>query len=123
MAQITAARYYNKKHKDMSYNVRDEVLLSSRNIRTRRACKKFNNRFISLFRVMEKVNRNTYKLNLLKRYERLYKTFGVTLLEFYRRREGQEPLKPVKIDDKKEWLINSVLEARKSHNKRMFLVR
>jgi hypothetical protein len=83
MAQITAAKYYNKKHKDMSYNVRNEILLFSRNIRTRRAYKKFNNRFISLFRVMEKVDRNTYKLNLLKRYGRLHKTFDVTLLEPY----------------------------------------
>jgi hypothetical protein len=83
MTQITAAKYYNKKHKDMSYNVRNEILLFSRNIRTRRACKKFNNRFISSFRVMEKVNRNIYKLNLLKQYERLHKTFGVTLLESY----------------------------------------
>jgi hypothetical protein len=83
MAQTTAAKYYNKKHKNISYNVEDEVLLSSRNIRTRRACKKLNDRFISPFRVMEKVNRNTYKLNLLKRYGRLHKTFGVILLEPY----------------------------------------
>jgi hypothetical protein len=102
MAQITAAKYYNKKHKDMSYNVRDEILLSSRNIRTRRAYKKLNDRFIGLFRIMEKVSRNTYKLNLFKRYKRLHKTFGVALLEFYRRREGQEPPKPVEIDDEKE---------------------
>jgi hypothetical protein len=59
------------------------MLLSSRNIRTRRAYKKFNNRFISPFRVIEKVNRNTYKLNLLKRYKRLHRTFDVTLLEPY----------------------------------------
>jgi hypothetical protein len=83
MAQITAAKYYNKKHKDMSYNVGDEILLSSRNIRTRRAYKKLNDRFIGLFRVMKKVGRNTYKLNLLKRYGRLHKTFDVTLLEPY----------------------------------------
>jgi hypothetical protein len=83
MAQITAAKYYNKKYKNISYNVGDEVLLFSRNIRTRRAYKKLNNRFISLFRVMKKVSRNTYKFNLLKRYERLYKTFGVTLLKPY----------------------------------------
>jgi hypothetical protein len=102
MAQTVAAKYYNKKHKDISYNVRDEVLLFSRNIRTRRACKKFNNRFISSFRVIEKVGRNIYKLNLLKRYERLHKTFGVILLELYQRREEQEPLKPVKINDEKK---------------------
>jgi hypothetical protein len=83
MTQIITAKYYNKKHKDMSYNVKDEVLLFSRNIRTRRAYKKLNDRFISLFRVIEKVNRNIYKLNLFKRYERLHKTFGVTLLEPY----------------------------------------
>jgi hypothetical protein len=83
MTQTTAAKYYNKKYKNISYNVGDEMLLSSRNIRTRRACKKLNDRFISPFRVMEKVSRNTYKLNLLKRYKRLHKTFGVTLLEPY----------------------------------------
>jgi hypothetical protein len=83
MAQTAAAKYYNKKYKDISYNVGDEILLFSRNIRTRRACKKLNNRFINPFQVMEKVSRNTYKLNLLKRYERLYKTFDVTLLELY----------------------------------------
>jgi hypothetical protein len=32
---------------------------------------------------MEKVNRNIYKLNLFKRYERLYKTFDVILLKLY----------------------------------------
>jgi hypothetical protein len=78
-----AAKYYNKKHKDMSYNVGDEVLLFSRNIRTRRAYKKLDDRFISLFRVIEKVGRNAYKLNLLKRYGRFYRTFGVALLEPY----------------------------------------
>jgi hypothetical protein len=83
MTQITAAKYYNKKLKDMSYNVRNEILLFSRNIRTRRACKKFNDRFISPFRVMKKVSKNAYKLDLLKRYERLHRTFGVILLKPY----------------------------------------
>jgi hypothetical protein len=67
----------------MSYNVRDEILLFSRNIRTRKVYKKFNDRFISLFRVMKKDNKNIYKFNLFKRYERLYKTFDVTLLKLY----------------------------------------
>jgi hypothetical protein len=99
------------------------VLLSSRNIRTRRACKKLDDRFIGPFRVVGKVGRNAYKLNLPKRYGRLHRTFGVTLLEPYRRREGQEPPEPVEIDDEEEWLVDSVLEARKSRGKRMFLVR
>jgi hypothetical protein len=83
MIQITAAKYYNKKHKNISYNVRDEILLFSRNIHTRKVCKKLNDRFISLFQVIEKVSKNTYKLNLFKRYGRLHKTFGVTLLKLY----------------------------------------
>jgi hypothetical protein len=66
MAQIIAAKYYNKKHRNISYNVGNEILLFSRNIRTRKTYKKVNNRFINLFRVMKKVNKNTYKLNLFK---------------------------------------------------------
>jgi hypothetical protein len=122
-AQAAAENYYNKKHKDMSYKVGDEVLLSSRYIRTRRACKKLDDRFLGPFRIVEAIGKNAYKLDLPKQYGRIHRTFGVALLEPYHRREGQEPPPPVEIEDEEEWLVDSVLDARVSHGKRMFLVR
>jgi hypothetical protein len=56
----------------MFYKVGDEVLLSSRYIYTRRVCKKLNNRFLSLFQIIEVINKNAYKLDLLKQYKRIY---------------------------------------------------
>jgi chromobox protein 5 len=47
----------------------------------------------------------------------------VALLEPYHRRDGQEPPPPVEIDDAEHWLVDSVLDTRKSKGKRMFLVR
>jgi hypothetical protein len=107
----------------MFYKVSDEVLLSSRYIRTRRACKKLDDRFLGPFRIVEAIGKNAYKLDLPKQYGRIHRTFGVALLEPYHRREGQEPPPPVEIEDEEEWLVDSVLDARVSHGKRMFLVR
>ena len=47
----------------------------------------------------------------------------MALLEPYSRREGQEPPLPIEIDDTEEWLVESVLDARESQGKRMFLIR
>jgi hypothetical protein len=122
-AQTAAAEYYNRKHKDMSFKVGDEVLLSSRYIRTRRACKKLDNRFLGPFKIVEAIGKNAYRLDLPKQYGRIHRTFGVALLEPYSRREGQEPPPPIEINDTEEWLVDSVLDARESQGKRMFLVR
>jgi hypothetical protein len=122
-AQAAAAKYYNRKHKDILFRVGDEVLLSSRYIRTRRACKKLDDRFLGPFRIVEAIGKNAYRLDLPKHYGRLHRTFGVALLEPYTRREGQEPPPPVEIEGDEEWLVDSVLDTRLSHGKRMYLVR
>jgi hypothetical protein len=107
----------------MFYKVSDEVLLSSRYIRTRRVYKKLNDRFLGPFRIVEVISKNAYKLDLPKQYERIHRIFSIALLEPYHRREGQESPSPIKIEDEEEWLVNNVLDARVSHGKRMFLVR
>jgi hypothetical protein len=43
---------------------------------------------------------NAYELKLSKIYERLHRTFLVSLLEPYSRREGEEPPGPVDLDKK-----------------------
>jgi hypothetical protein len=58
-------------------------MLSSRNIRIRKASKKLADKFLSPFRVIVIRGKNIYKLELLKSYRRIHRTFHVTLLELY----------------------------------------
>ena len=49
----------------LQYKPRDKVLLDSRNIKTIRLIKKFNNKWLSPFEVDSKVGASIYKLKLL----------------------------------------------------------
>ena len=50
----------------LQYKPRDKVLLDSRNIKTTRPTKKFNNKWLSPFEVDSKVGASVYKLKLLQ---------------------------------------------------------
>jgi hypothetical protein len=116
-------KFYNKKHKDQSYRINDEVMLSSKNIRMRKAFKKLADKFLDPFKIKAIVGRNAYKLDLLKSYRRIHPTFHVTLLEPYRRREGVVLPEPIDINDEEEWEVEEVLDECVSHGKRLFLMR
>jgi hypothetical protein len=63
-------RFYNKKHKDMTFRLGDEVLLSSRHIRMQRPSKKLADKFLGPFRIITYIGKNTYKLDLLLKYKK-----------------------------------------------------
>jgi hypothetical protein len=48
--------------------------------------------------VSKSVSSNAYELELPKAYKRLYRTFPVSLLEPYSRREGEESPKSIDLD-------------------------
>jgi hypothetical protein len=77
------AKFYNRHRKGRSYVIRDEVMLSSRNIRMRKVSKKLADKFLSLFRVIAIQGKNAYELELPKSYRRIHRTFHVALLEPY----------------------------------------
>ena len=62
----TMKKYYNC-YSDpfLQYKLGDKVLLDSRNIKTTRLTKKFDNKWLSPFEVDSKVGASTYKLKLL----------------------------------------------------------
>jgi hypothetical protein len=98
-------------------------MLSSRNIRMRRASKKLTDKFLGLFRVIAIRGKNAYKLELPKSYSRIHPTFHVTLLEPYQRREGVKLPEPIKIDGEDEWEVERILDTRVVRKKRLFLMR
>ena len=50
----------------LQYKSRDKILLNSKNIKTTRLIKKFNNKWLSPFEIDSKVGVSTYKLKLLQ---------------------------------------------------------
>jgi hypothetical protein len=116
-------RFYNKKHKDMTFRLGNEVLLSSRHIRTRRPSKKLIDKFLGPFRIIACIGKNAYKLDLPPKYGRIHPTFPVAFLEPYRRRDGVEPPAPIDIEGEEEWTVDQILDEREARGERTFLVR
>ena len=98
-------------------------MLSSRNIRMRKASKKLADKHLGPRKVIAIRGKNAYELELPKSYGRIHSTFHVALLEPYQRREGVELPKAVEIAGEEEWEVERILDARVTHKKRMYLVR
>jgi hypothetical protein len=122
-AQETSKKYYNKKHKQRFYRISSEVLLSSRNLKLRKLCKKLTDRFVGPFQVMEAVGENAYRLRLPKEYSRLYSIFHVSLLEPYHRREGVEPPGLTLLDDDEVFDVEAILDERELRGEHQFLIK
>jgi hypothetical protein len=60
------------------------------------------------------VSPNIYELKLSEIYKRLYRTFLVSLLESYSRREGEKPFKPINLDKKDRFQIKNIRKERDS---------
>jgi len=121
-AQETAKKYYDKRRKVQFFKEGQEVLLSAKNIRVRKPCKKLTDRFLGPFKVVRRVGENAYQLDLPAQYGRLHHTFHVSLLEPYLRREDEEPPGPIDIEEDK-FLVESILDERSKHRKPEFLIK
>ena len=66
----------------LQYKPGDKVLLDSKNIKTTRLTKKFNNKWLSPFEVDSKVGASTYKLKLLQE-QFIHLVFNKILLKPY----------------------------------------
>ncbi|KAI5476348.1 hypothetical protein MNV49_007861 [Pseudohyphozyma bogoriensis] len=130
--EIAKALEKNKRNTDgkrqdaPSYSVGDFVFLSTENIRTTRPTKKFSERNLGPFKIIQVVSPLAVKLELPEAYRLLHPVFHVSLLEpappdaIPGRRQPPPP--PVVIKDEEEWHINAVLDSRLRRNKLEYLV-
>jgi hypothetical protein len=98
ISQITAKKYYNTYKKEISFAIRDKILINVKNLRVRKSYKKLTDRYVGSFKMSKSVNFNAYELKLSKTYKRLYRTFLISLLEPYSRRKGEKPSGPVDLN-------------------------
>jgi hypothetical protein len=69
------------------------------------------------------ISPNAYELELPKTYERLHYTFPVSLLKSYSRKKGEKPPKPVDLDKKDRFQIESIRKERDSKENPQFLIK
>jgi hypothetical protein len=72
-------RYYDLHRTDKSFNVGDQVWLDTRHIRTRRACKKLDQKYAGPYEILERIGLNAYRLNLPETLD-IHRVFNVSLL-------------------------------------------
>ena len=98
MSQVTAKKYYNIYKKEISFAIRDKILINVKNLRVRKSCKKLINRYIRPFKMSKSISPNAYELELSEIYKKLYRTFSVSLLEPYSRKKGEKPFRLIDLD-------------------------
>ena len=80
-AQEWMTVYYNVCHVLKQFKIEDLVKLSTKNLKLK--YQKLNFYWIELFRMLEQINEQTYRLALSSKYAHLYSVFSIQLLEDY----------------------------------------
>jgi len=82
-AQEYQTKHYNMAHKATQYAIGDQVLLSTRHLRSPRPKRKLDYKFLGPFRVTEVIGKQAYRLELPKTLQ-IHPVFHVSLLEPYK---------------------------------------
>jgi hypothetical protein len=123
MSQATAKKYYNTYRKEISFAIRNKILINAKNLRVRKPCKKLTDRYIRPFKVSKFISFNAYELELPKTYKRLYRTFPMSLLEPYSRKKSEKPSEPIDLDKKNRFQIESIRKKRGLKENPQFLIK
>jgi hypothetical protein len=110
--------------KEITFEVGDRVWLSTRHFRTHTPSKKLDCKRAGPYTVSKTINKNAYKLDLMKTM-RNHNVFHVSLLEQYTPPTiGQPPSEPhhVIVDDSEEWEVDRILESKRRYRKLHYLV-
>jgi transposase InsO family protein len=90
-AQKLQSKYHNRTTLPKHFDVGEKVLLSARNIQTRRPHRKLDSKWFGPFEIKNRKGMQAYELVLPPGMQRLHPTFHVSLLEPYHARAGYEP--------------------------------
>jgi hypothetical protein len=117
------AKYYNKRRLQMQFAEGQEVLLSAKNIRTKRPHKKLDAKFLGPFKILQCIGQQSYKLDLPPSMSRLHPVFHAQLLESYTMREGFQPPAVELLDDGEQWEVEKIVAQQVRRGLPQFLIK
>ena len=118
------SKYYDKKHKDVSFSAGDLVLLSTRNLRLKGIPAKLQKRFVGPFKITEVIGQQAYRLALPEDWS-IHPVFHVSLLKDWKTATVQEDQAASQEDvpevEEPYWEVERILRWRWTNrgNKRM----
>ncbi len=89
--------------------MKDKVLLQSINICMLHSKKKINYKQLKSFRILKKINMQTYKLELFERYDVIHSIFHISLLKFWHLHDENSKLQIILIKEKEKWKIKKII--------------
>ena len=84
--------------------------------------KKINYKQLKSFRRLKKIDMQTYKLKLLKKYDVIHSIFHVSLLKLWHSCDENSKLQIILVEEKKKWKIKKILDQRIKKEKIEYLV-
>ena len=114
-AQAYQKKYANTRRRDVEYAVGDKVLLSTKNLRLH-GTRKFRDRYVGLFVVLEHIGKAAYRLDLSSRaaLRGFHNVFHVLLLRDWLSNGVHANVPPIEIDGEVEYEVASI----KGHHER-----
>ena len=126
-AQASQKRYADARRRDVNYNVSDLVLLASKNLRLQ-GPRKLQDRFVGPFRVLQRIGKTAYKLDLSGGHHRqalrnIHDVFHVSLLRPHGDNGLGTDVPPIDVDGEMEFEVEAILRHRQIRGKDQYLVR
>ena len=107
---------YDAHHKSIIFNKDEKVFLRNINIRTLRFKKKIDHRQLKFFIIIEKVNSQTYRLKLSKKYNVIYNVFYVSFLKSWYSRDENLKSQFIFVESEKKWKVKKMFDKRIKKN-------
>src|SRR6187551_43833 len=110
-------RYYDRKVQEApDFKVGDFVLLSAKNIRSKRLSAKLDHKGQGPFEILEPIGTRAFRLKLPPQWKKMHDVFHVSLMEPYHQSSipGRKPPPPppILIDDEEEWEVEAIAKSR-----------
>ena len=108
-AQASQKHYGDARHRDINFNVSNSVLHATKNLRLQGPCK-LQDRFVGPFRVLQKIGKMAYKLDLSggcyrQALRSIHDVFHVSLLRPHRDNGLGTDVPPIDVDGQVEFEV------------------
>ena len=111
-AQEYRKRYFDRHHRHQEHEVGDWLLLSTSNLHLATVCK-LHQRFVGPFKVLQRLGKTAYKLDLQGRFTGVHDVFHVSQLQPHQLGgTSEEPPSPVEVEGEPQFEVEALLKHR-----------